>query len=496
MSVRFTASGQHYTRAVTAESVWSMVMWAYGVTDTDHGPFGFGTANAGGQAVFISRSGANTLKCFDLNNNGGGFGSFNYGPGRWFVTGLVVSGANCSWYHGNRPSDMTVDAVTNITSPTGSQTYFLGIDSFDAQWWRGKFGGVKIWNGYALTAAEMKSEACQLRPKRSAQLVQVHPFFIPEAIDHSGRGNSLSGGASVSTDDGPPIPWSVTRELIVLNTTGGPIVRGVTDNAAATDTISRVSAYVRSVSDTASATDSVGRVSARIRSVSDNAAATDTVTRVRVSSRAVGDSATATDAITRSSGRTRTVSDNAAASDGVVKLSTFVRSATDNAPAADVVSVQSGGASSRSVSDNAVASDSTSRNLQLVRNVADSCVAADSVSRAVLRSLGVTDSSPATDAVSRTLALGRVLGDGASATDTVQGLLGRFRGVTDSALASDVISANVGLVRGVADISAAVDTVGTGAYGPALDIVTVPDFDRGWFSRRISSGGWQAGDLS
>jgi hypothetical protein len=178
------------------------------------GPFGFGGTEASGKTVFLS--GGTTLHCFDLDSNGGGFGSLSVSVGTWYRTAITVSGTNCSWYHGTTSGALTVASVANISSPTGgSQTWSIGTPSFSSEWWNGRLAALKIFDAQ-LTQAEVENELARYVPFRTANLVQWHPFVTAETVDYSGAGNTLSGGTGTTTESGPPVPWGPPRPQLIL----------------------------------------------------------------------------------------------------------------------------------------------------------------------------------------------------------------------------------------------------------------------------------------
>jgi hypothetical protein len=201
MAVRFSADGEHYTRAVTGISIWSACFWYYSVSATG-GPFAYGGTNAGGSTVFLT--GGSTLKLFDLGSNGGGFGSMPITNGVWYRIAIMVNGTNCTWYHGTDSGALTSASVTNLTSPTaGSQQWSIGYDSFDADTIDGRMANLKIWTGVARTEAEFVTELATTAAVNTTGLVQRHPFDVAEATDYSGNNNTLSGGVGTTTEDSP-----------------------------------------------------------------------------------------------------------------------------------------------------------------------------------------------------------------------------------------------------------------------------------------------------
>lgn len=238
MAVRFDTSGQWYTRSVTGPTTWTACLWMYQV-NVRGGPFGYGKPNAGGSTVFLS--GGATLKCFDLGSNGSGFGNLPVSANSWYRIAVSVNGANCSWYHGGATGTLTVASVTNIQSPVGAgQSWFLGNDSFDGGWLDGRLAAVKIWSA-ELSPAEIDNELGQYLPRRTANLVQWHPLLVAETVDYSGNGNTLSGGAGATTEDGPPIPWGSAVPLIFLPTSAQPVVL---DQAVESDTAGTITPVV------------------------------------------------------------------------------------------------------------------------------------------------------------------------------------------------------------------------------------------------------------
>lgn len=202
MAVLFDNSGQSYTRAHTVPAgAWSMVMWVKPSAATSHGPFGFGSANAGGSTLFITVNGG-VLKLVDLGSTS--TAGLTLTTDVWHCIGLTVSAANAAtYYYGTDPGSLTTATATGVQNPTGSQTIFIGSDSFDGDWWRGSLAAVKLWDA-ELNASEVAAELGSYSAVRTSGLAQAHPFLVAETTDYSGNANTLSGGVGASTDPAGP----------------------------------------------------------------------------------------------------------------------------------------------------------------------------------------------------------------------------------------------------------------------------------------------------
>src|SRR5690606_30411901 len=99
----------------------------------------------------------------------------------------------------------------SVTNSVTVNTLRIGQSPWSGEWLNGRMAAVKIWTA-ALSANEIQAERDYTSPLRTANLRAWYPFEVAENIDHSGNGETLSGGSSPSTEPGPGIPFSPVED--------------------------------------------------------------------------------------------------------------------------------------------------------------------------------------------------------------------------------------------------------------------------------------------
>src|SRR5690606_31777960 len=99
----------------------------------------------------------------------------------------------------------------SVTNSLTANTLRIGQSPWGGEWLNGRMAAVKIWTA-ALSANEIQAERDYTSPLRTANLRAWYPFEVAETTDHSGNGETLSGGSSPSTEPGPGIPFSPVED--------------------------------------------------------------------------------------------------------------------------------------------------------------------------------------------------------------------------------------------------------------------------------------------
>src|SRR5690606_37514347 len=99
----------------------------------------------------------------------------------------------------------------SVTSSLTANTLRIGQSPWGGEWLNGRMAAVKIWTA-ALSANEIQAERDYTSPLRTSDLRAWYPFEVAETTDHSGNGETLSGGSSPSTEPGPGIPFSPVED--------------------------------------------------------------------------------------------------------------------------------------------------------------------------------------------------------------------------------------------------------------------------------------------
>lgn len=226
MAVRFSGSGQDYTRTISlgAQSQWSVSCWVKITTDRNDwstawsldqdsgGRLGFTTLRTdtdGTTLLFVANDD-------DVTNVSKTIRALTVGT--WYYVGISVNGAN-GIAVSRAATDTSSTVVTWSDGPASVMhgTWRIGEDFFGSDWLNGCVAAVKWW-GASLTQAELENEAWTYQPRRATNLRAWHPFDRASTIDYSGAGATLSGGAGATTEDGPGIAWSPAGPVMVAPT--------------------------------------------------------------------------------------------------------------------------------------------------------------------------------------------------------------------------------------------------------------------------------------
>jgi hypothetical protein len=208
MAVRFDAASENYTSTsggITGTAA-TVLCWFRPVVDRNEysGIWRLaGSGDAVQMALYLADDGS-TIIAIDS-----AFTELE-GPGTvvntWYRAAVVMTGTTQTLYAGAFGAALqTFSATRNaISSPP---RFGVGVPSED-EWFNGRVANVKLYEA-ALSLAECEAGLAQYAPHRSTNLRRHHPFLQAELTDHSGNGSTLSGGTGATTEDGPPIPWTV-----------------------------------------------------------------------------------------------------------------------------------------------------------------------------------------------------------------------------------------------------------------------------------------------
>lgn len=194
-----------YARLRANRSV-STCLWSFDDT-TDAGVFGFRTTTDGA-----------SLRLYDAAAGGSVVTGPTLSVNTWFFLCAVVDASITSGTFYWRTA-----SAANLTSGTWTAgartitTLYIGDDRFANEWFNGNIAGFQLWTA-ALSAAEVANESRQIKPIRTANLQAFYPFTRTETADYSGNGNTLTGGATTATEDGPPVSWYGAVPRIIIGT--------------------------------------------------------------------------------------------------------------------------------------------------------------------------------------------------------------------------------------------------------------------------------------
>lgn len=237
MAVRFDAVSESYTRTVSLgeQTTFTFAMWA---------------------RLRANRSVSTTLWSFDDNADGTMFGFRTTTDGaslRVFDDidgGAVASGPVMSanvWYYLSAVFDYnsiagnlfyrtaSAAALTQVfwtvNSPRTITRLLIGDGRYVNEWFNGNIAGFKFWTA-TLSPTELLNESRQIKPRRTADLRAFYPFTRAETTDYSGNGQTLTGGATATTEDGPPVSWYGAGPRITIGAgAAAPVTNAPAENA-------------------------------------------------------------------------------------------------------------------------------------------------------------------------------------------------------------------------------------------------------------------------
>ena len=126
----------------------------------------------------------------------------------WYHVGLTRTGTVYTLYVDG------VSAFTLTTSDTYTNDNFYLIENNAGSAMGGQVvAGVKLWDGVALSAAQVDQERRYYRPMTNlaslyAWLPMVHPTVNSNALDWSGLAHDWTVTGTLTQRDGPPIAWA------------------------------------------------------------------------------------------------------------------------------------------------------------------------------------------------------------------------------------------------------------------------------------------------
>ncbi|WP_113699192.1 LamG-like jellyroll fold domain-containing protein [Nonomuraea lactucae] len=221
MAVRFSADGEDYSRTISLGTVtaFSIACWVKLSTDRNTNVTVWELTDGLDEDYAMLRTGADgTSVSFQQVDDGFGDplrGTRNLTVGTWYYVAVAVNGANgVMLTRSLTDTSFTVSTWSNGTAGGTVQDIFrLGESDVSGEWLDGCLAAFKHWTTN-LSQAELEAEFGFYQPRRTANLRAWYPFTRNETTDYSGNGQTLSGGANTSTEDGPGISWRPTRRKV------------------------------------------------------------------------------------------------------------------------------------------------------------------------------------------------------------------------------------------------------------------------------------------
>jgi hypothetical protein len=217
VSVRLSATGQDFSRALTLGSLTAITAafwWKISVDrNTYSTAFSVDNGQADNWAVQTGVDGTTANVILD----GTSTPSVAMTVGTWYFGCLALSGSTGTFYYkAAGTATLSSTAITGVTA-TNAATLRLGESPWGSEWLNGCLAAFKLWSAQ-LTVDEIQQESQQYVPNRFSSLVSWHPLVKTELTDYSGNARTLSGGTGTATEDGPPIPWRGVSPRLILPT--------------------------------------------------------------------------------------------------------------------------------------------------------------------------------------------------------------------------------------------------------------------------------------
>lgn len=130
----------------------------------------------------------------------------------WALTSTTAGAGSLIGYWSAVNSSTFVSASTTGQAMTPN-LLIIGNDSVGS-WLNGRFANIKVWDA-VLTQTELEQEKWSVRPRRFANLHLWAPCRIAsELFDYSGNGRTLTATGTLTTEDGPPVPWGANSIVV------------------------------------------------------------------------------------------------------------------------------------------------------------------------------------------------------------------------------------------------------------------------------------------
>ena len=221
MAVRFDASADKVSRTTNLPPITSFTMMCWVAVKVDRNAYSCflhaGALSDDKYFMGTDNSGL-TLNLFSGDDNTGTALVLN----TWYHIAMTVSGTGAGAFLGY------LNGALNITAPGAVITIAniaVGQDG-QGEWSSAAYAALKVYSA-VLTASEIQQEMRCMLPVRTANLNTWSPLLThTDVANYAGTGAWTVGG-TLTTEVGPPIPWSVrpTRWLppagLVTPPTGG-----------------------------------------------------------------------------------------------------------------------------------------------------------------------------------------------------------------------------------------------------------------------------------
>lgn len=227
MAVRFSASGQGYTRTLSlgTQTKLSATCWVKMSSSRGVQVFTWSLTGSGQDSIALGTPPELPSMMTVIENN---VGSVPAGPtmtvGTWYFLGMSYNAGSVTLTY----RALSASTFSTSTSSAGQANHGFTTLSIcpSGEWLDGCVAGLKAWVGTAMTTAQLQQEAWTYLP-RYPNPTFWYPLLKTETADYSGNGYALSGGSGATTEDGPGVGWGWIRLELYA-----PLVTAVTHDLA------------------------------------------------------------------------------------------------------------------------------------------------------------------------------------------------------------------------------------------------------------------------
>jgi concanavalin A-like lectin/glucanase superfamily protein len=206
MAVRCATAGDYLTRTTNLPSPTSFthMVWASLTVDMDAPGTALGFGSFGAFLLGVSDDGT-TLSAYDSYNEALG-STWTLGTWKHLAIAVSGSGAGQALFYADGAVFATLDGHAEFTATA----LRLGAHPHPAAdlLFNGRLAAHKLYD-IALTATQIQQEMRQYVPVSTTSLNAWAPLLLHTDLkDYSGAARDYTGSGTLTTEDGPPIPWA------------------------------------------------------------------------------------------------------------------------------------------------------------------------------------------------------------------------------------------------------------------------------------------------
>jgi hypothetical protein len=205
MAVRLANAGDYLTRTTNLPAIsnFTAMVWGYLTVDMNTPGTALGFGNFGAFLLGVSDDGT-TLSAYDAYNEILG-SAWTLGTWKHLAIAVSGSGVGQALFYADGALFATLDGHAEFTATT----FRLGAHPHPAAdlLFNGRLAAHKLYDT-ALTVTQIQQEMRQYLPVNMTSLNAWAPLLLSTDLkDYSGAARDYTGSGTLTTEDGPPIPW-------------------------------------------------------------------------------------------------------------------------------------------------------------------------------------------------------------------------------------------------------------------------------------------------